>query len=100
MIVLDTIGSNDSDNNVMTMLVFMMQIRIMTVMPMSNQTRVLKSDFARYNLGEDDDSEELDQDDNGWKIIQTDVFRFPPAKNLFCAILGKPAYSAQCASVA
>ena len=54
-----------------------------------HQTRVLKSDFARYNLGEDDDSEDLDQDDNGWKIIQTDVFRFPPAKNLFCAILGK-----------
>jgi transmembrane 9 superfamily protein 1 len=53
------------------------------------QTRVLKSDFARYNLGEDDDSEDLDQDDNGWKIIQTDVFRFPPCKNLFCAILGR-----------
>ncbi|XP_046560989.1 transmembrane 9 superfamily member 1-like [Haliotis rubra] len=50
-------------------------------------TRVLKSDFARYNLDEDD-SEDLDQDDNGWKIIQTDVFRFPAAKNLFCAILG------------
>ncbi|XP_076457031.1 transmembrane 9 superfamily member 1-like [Babylonia areolata] len=51
-------------------------------------TRVLKSDFARYNLGEDDDGEDLEQDDNGWKIIQTDVFRFPPFKNLFCAILG------------
>ncbi|XP_025091367.1 transmembrane 9 superfamily member 1-like [Pomacea canaliculata] len=51
-------------------------------------TRVLKSDFARYNLGEDDESDELDQDDNGWKIIQTDVFRFPPAKSIFCAILG------------
>lgn len=53
-----------------------------------HQTRVLKSDFARYNLGEDDESDELDQDDNGWKIIQTDVFRFPPAKSIFCAILG------------
>ncbi|KAH3748749.1 hypothetical protein DPMN_183199 [Dreissena polymorpha] len=50
-------------------------------------TRVLKSDFARYNV-EDEDSEELDQDDNGWKIIHTDVFRFPANKNLFCAILG------------
>ncbi|ESO96693.1 hypothetical protein LOTGIDRAFT_174735 [Lottia gigantea] len=50
-------------------------------------TRVLKSDFARYNL-DDDDNDDLDQDDNGWKIIHTDVFRFPPQKNLFCAILG------------
>lgn len=50
---------------------------------------MLKSDFARYNLGEEDDSEDIDQDDNGWKIIQTDVFRFPPSKNLFCAILGE-----------
>ncbi|KAL3887903.1 hypothetical protein ACJMK2_000290 [Sinanodonta woodiana] len=50
-------------------------------------TRVLKSDFARYNI-EEEDSEDLDQDDNGWKIIHTDVFRFPPFKSLFCAILG------------
>lgn len=57
-----------------------------------HQTRVLKSDFARYNLGEDDESDELDQDDNGWKIIQTDVFRFPPAKSIFCAILGTVAF--------
>ena len=52
------------------------------------QTRVLKSDFARYNV-DDEESEDLDQDDNGWKIIHTDVFRFPQAKNLFCAILGE-----------
>ncbi|XP_052763793.1 transmembrane 9 superfamily member 1-like isoform X2 [Mya arenaria] len=50
-------------------------------------TRVLKSDFARYNV-DDEESEELDQEDNGWKIIHTDVFRFPAYKNLFCAILG------------
>jgi transmembrane 9 superfamily protein 1 len=52
------------------------------------QTRVLKSDFARYNV-DDEDGEDLDSDENGWKIIHTDVFRFPPQKNLFCAILGK-----------
>jgi len=52
------------------------------------QTRVLKSDFARYNVDEED-SEELDQEENGWKIIHSDVFRYPPYKNLFCAILGK-----------
>jgi len=51
------------------------------------QTRVLKSDFARYNVDEED-SEELDQEENGWKIIHSDVFRYPPYKNLFCAILG------------
>lgn len=50
-------------------------------------TRVLKSDFARYNIDEED-SDDLDQDENGWKIIHTDVFRFPVCKSLFCAILG------------
>ena len=50
------------------------------------QTRVLRNDFARYN---DDDEEELDSDDNGWKIVHTDVFRFPRHRTLFCAILGK-----------
>ncbi|CAG5128195.1 unnamed protein product [Candidula unifasciata] len=51
-------------------------------------TRVLRSDFARYNIEDDDDADDLDSDDNGWKIIRTDVFRYPPNKNLFCAILG------------
>jgi len=49
----------------------------------------LKSDFARYNLA-DDDTDELDQDDFGWKIISTDVFRFPSHKSLLCAVLGEP----------
>ncbi|XP_005109383.3 transmembrane 9 superfamily member 1 [Aplysia californica] len=51
-------------------------------------TRVLKSDFARYNIEDEEDADDLDSDDNGWKIIRTDVFRYPPNKNLFCAILG------------
>ncbi|KAL5014817.1 hypothetical protein ScPMuIL_009087 [Solemya velum] len=50
-------------------------------------TRILKSDFARYNMDEEE-TEDMDQDDNGWKIIHTDVFRFPAYKSLFCAILG------------
>lgn len=49
--------------------------------------RVLRNDFARYNVGEDD-VEDIDGDEYGWKIIHTDVFRFPAHKNLFCAILG------------
>jgi len=49
--------------------------------------RILRNDFARYNLA-DDEIDELDQDDYGWKIISTDVFRFPPHKSLLCAVLG------------
>ena len=49
--------------------------------------RVLKNDFARYNL-DDDEADELDQEENGWKIVHTDVFRFPPYKSLLCSILG------------
>lgn len=44
--------------------------------------RVLKSDYTRYN------EEEADEEDYGWKLVHGDVFRFPPAKNLFCAMVG------------
>uniref|UniRef100_A0A146RJW8 Transmembrane 9 superfamily member n=1 Tax=Fundulus heteroclitus TaxID=8078 RepID=A0A146RJW8_FUNHE len=50
--------------------------------------RVLKNDFARYNVEEEGGCDDLDQGDNGWKIIHTDVFRFPPFKSLLCAVLG------------
>ena len=30
-----------------------------------------------------------DSDDCGWKIVHTDVFRFPPYKGTLCAILGR-----------
>ncbi|WAR18015.1 TM9S1-like protein, partial [Mya arenaria] len=63
------------------------RLRDNSFFPKTLETRVLKSDFARYNV-DDEESEELDQEDNGWKIIHTDVFRFPAYKNLFCAILG------------
>ena len=66
----------------------------MTYRPTFVQTRVLKNDFVRYNLVvTGDDGDNFDEDDNGWKVIQTDVFRFPPAKSLFCAILGESALS-------
>lgn len=42
----------------------------------------------RYNVEEDGTCDDLDQGDNGWKIIHTDVFRFPPYKSLLCAVLG------------
>ena len=49
---------------------------------------MLRNDFARYNLT-DDESDDLDQDNYGWKIISTDVFRFPAYKSLLCAIIGQ-----------
>ncbi|XP_074150438.1 transmembrane 9 superfamily member 1 [Sminthopsis crassicaudata] len=54
--------------------------------------RVLRNDLARYNLDEEPNSgsstDDFDQGDNGWKIIHTDVFRFPPCRGLLCAVLG------------
>ncbi len=49
-------------------------------------SRVLRNDFMRYNA---EDEETLDDEDYGWKIIHTDVFRFPPFKSLFSAVIGK-----------
>eukprot|EP00123_Amoebidium_parasiticum_P016199 comp23328_c0_seq1/m.38424 comp23328_c0_seq1/g.38424 ORF comp23328_c0_seq1/g.38424 comp23328_c0_seq1/m.38424 type:complete len:583 (-) comp23328_c0_seq1:469-2217(-) len=48
--------------------------------------RVLRSDFARYSRDEEE-AEGL-QDDYGWKLINGDVFRFPPNRDMLCAILG------------
>uniref|UniRef100_H2YGC6 Transmembrane 9 superfamily member n=1 Tax=Ciona savignyi TaxID=51511 RepID=H2YGC6_CIOSA len=49
-------------------------------------TRVLRSDFSRYNKV--DEEEDFGDDDNGWKIIHADVFRFPKLKSLFCSTIG------------
>lgn len=43
---------------------------------------------CRYNVEEEGGCDDLDQGDNGWKIIHTDVFRFPPYKSLLCSVLG------------
>ncbi|XP_022790975.1 transmembrane 9 superfamily member 1-like [Stylophora pistillata] len=54
--------------------------------------RVLKTDFAKYNVSDDeemDDIHELDHDEVGWKIYLADVFCFPPYKSWLCAILGE-----------
>ncbi|KAL3218503.1 hypothetical protein MRX96_050701, partial [Rhipicephalus microplus] len=47
---------------------------------------LLVNDIARYNSMES--KAEMDVEEYGWKIIHADVFRFPPYKNLLCAILG------------
>lgn len=50
--------------------------------------RILRNDFQRYNVSDEENMEELDQDDYGWKIIHSDVFRFPGHRALLCSILG------------
>lgn len=50
--------------------------------------RVLKLDIDRYSKREDEESEEIDEDEYGWKLVYGDVFRFPPLPNLFSAFIG------------
>ncbi|BBN04783.1 ABC-2 type transport system permease protein [Marchantia polymorpha subsp. ruderalis] len=47
--------------------------------------RVLKNDFIKYSRDEESPD---DQEETGWKYIHGDVFRYPPYKSLFCAVLG------------
>jgi len=51
--------------------------------------RVLKNDFSRYMEVEED---ELGEEETGWKLINGDVFRFPPFSNILCALLGAGAH--------
>ncbi|CAF1000755.1 unnamed protein product [Rotaria magnacalcarata] len=48
-------------------------------------SRILKHDLNRMSDEDDDGSPE---EENGWKIIHTDVFRFPVNRELFCSVLG------------
>ncbi|KAJ7542477.1 hypothetical protein O6H91_10G108300 [Diphasiastrum complanatum] len=47
--------------------------------------RVLKNDFVKYSR---DDETPEEQEETGWKYIHGDVFRYPPHKSLFSAVLG------------
>jgi len=49
--------------------------------------RILKNDFTRYALIEDEE-EGSDLEDYGWKLVHGDVFRFPVGKTLLCALIG------------
>jgi transmembrane 9 superfamily protein 1 len=53
-------------------------------------TRMLNKDFAQYAKGDDDDVDIEDdlEEEQGWKNLHTDVFRYPEYKSLLCAILG------------
>eukprot|EP00795_Rhopilema_esculentum_P008572 gene8572-14580_t len=55
--------------------------------PKSLEMRVLKNDFSRYNVVEEEVGEQ-EQDDCGWKMINADVFRFPKHRSLLCSVLG------------
>ncbi|CAF4607909.1 unnamed protein product, partial [Rotaria sp. Silwood2] len=48
-------------------------------------SRILKHDLNRMSDEDDDSSPE---EENGWKIIHTDVFRFPINRELFSSIIG------------
>jgi len=50
--------------------------------------RILKNDYTRYALIEDDPEDGLDHEDYGWKLVHGDVFRFPQQRTLFCALVG------------
>lgn len=51
--------------------------------------RILRKDLARYSLLSDEEAfDGLEEESSGWKLVHGDVFRFPPAKSLFCALLG------------
>jgi len=49
--------------------------------------RILKNDYTRYALIEDEE-DGSDSEDYGWKLVHGDVFRFPAQKTLFTALVG------------
>eukprot|EP00038_Savillea_parva_P007891 m.173148 g.173148 ORF g.173148 m.173148 type:complete len:588 (+) comp13650_c0_seq1:41-1804(+) len=52
-------------------------------------TRMLNKDFAAFAKDEEDGDMDDDlEDEQGWKNLHTDVFRYPEYKSLLCAILG------------
>ncbi|CAF3623424.1 unnamed protein product [Rotaria sordida] len=53
--------------------------------PKTLESRILKNDLNR--IGDDDDDDPV-VEENGWKIIHTDVFRFPEYRELFSSIIG------------
>tara|TARA_B100000161_G_scaffold232541_1_gene180638 strand:- start:75 stop:548 length:474 start_codon:yes stop_codon:yes gene_type:complete len=48
--------------------------------------RILKNDFTRY-MGSPDDVD-LEDDETGWKLIHSDVFRYPKSKMMLSSCVG------------
>ncbi|CAF0940009.1 unnamed protein product [Rotaria sordida] len=61
-------------------LVFLLIVFVIIIL-----SRILKNDLNR--IGDDDDDDPV-VEENGWKIIHTDVFRFPEYRELFSSIIG------------
>eukprot|EP00049_Salpingoeca_infusionum_P018821 m.358922 g.358922 ORF g.358922 m.358922 type:complete len:591 (-) comp18344_c0_seq1:231-2003(-) len=49
--------------------------------------KALNRDFARYSQVEDDLELQADED-QGWKMVSSDVFRFPRYRGILCAVVG------------
>lgn len=52
--------------------------------------RVVKNDFTRYMQA--DDEEAGTEEESGWKLLHTDIFRLPPFVSLLCASVGAGAH--------
>jgi len=56
--------------------------------------RILKNDFHNYMDLDEEGGGLSDQEEQGWKLVHGDVFRFPHHKSLYCAFLGAGAHLA------
>jgi len=50
--------------------------------------RILRNDFHNYMELDDEIGGLNEQEEQGWKLVHGDVFRFPQNKSLYCAALG------------
>mmetsp|Transcript_29073 Transcript_29073/g.56622 ORF Transcript_29073/g.56622 Transcript_29073/m.56622 type:complete len:584 (-) Transcript_29073:286-2037(-) len=50
--------------------------------------KVLKSDYTRYSVGDDDEEMDRMGDETGWKLIHGDVFSAPKFLELYASLIG------------
>jgi len=76
---------SDSEVHWFSILNSLMIVFFLTGMVAVIMMRTLRKDIANYNAL--DDAEEI-QEETGWKLVHTDVFRPPPAASLLAAYCG------------
>ncbi|KAJ9450311.1 Transmembrane 9 superfamily member 7 [Diplonema papillatum] len=76
----DQTGHFEADITMSLLLVFLISLFVVFIM-----MRTLHYDFNRYN---NPDNEDEMQEEVGWKLIHTDVFRPPTHPNRFAAVIG------------